>query len=139
LPAATGHERELAVRYERFKPQDGVVAPIRAAIGLPPRASDRIGAHAKPHAELEDAGEQARSRQPHDQALQDTDPGIDLHDPDEPDNRVRGHVAVGIERNRELVAAPPALAEFAYIAGLEADIHSATPIADHDPIAPVCD
>ena len=113
--------------------------PIRSAIGLPPRASDRVGAHAEPHAELEDAGEQARRRQPHDQALQDTEPGIDLHDPDQPDNRVRRHEAVGIERDRELVAASPALAEFADIAGLEAGIHGTAPVADRDPIAPACD
>src|SRR5207245_9554653 len=60
LLAAPGQQRKLAVLYERFKPQDSVVSPIGAAIGLPPRASDRVGAHAEPHAELKDAGEQAR-------------------------------------------------------------------------------
>ena len=60
LLAVSGQQRKLAMLDERFEPQDRVMSPIRAAIGLPPCASDRVGAHAKPHAELEDAGEQAR-------------------------------------------------------------------------------
>ena len=58
LLAVSGQHRQLAMLDERFEPQDGVVPPIRPAIALPPRAADRVGAHAKPHAELKDAGEQ---------------------------------------------------------------------------------
>ena len=60
--------------------QDRVVPPIGPAIGLPPRAADGVGAHAEPHAELEDAGEQARRRQADDESLQDAEPRIRLHD-----------------------------------------------------------
>ena len=60
LLAVSGQHWQLAMLDERFEPQDGVVPPIRTAIGLPPRASNRVGAHAEPHAELKDAGEQAR-------------------------------------------------------------------------------
>ena len=60
LLAVSGQHRQMAMLDERFEPQDGVVPPIRTAIGLPPRASNRVGAHAESHAELKDAGEQAR-------------------------------------------------------------------------------
>ena len=64
---------------------------------------------------------------------------IDLHDTDEPDDRVCGHEAVGIERDRELVTVPPAFAEISDVAGLEAAVHGTLPVADGDPIAPRCD
>ena len=113
--------------------------PIRAAIGLPPRASNRVGAHAEPHAELKDAGEQAGRRQSNDETLKDAKPGIYLHDPNEADDGICGHETVGIERNRKLVAASPVLTKLADIAGLETGIHRAPSIADCDPIAPTCD
>ena len=129
----------MAMLHERFEPQDGVVPPIRAAIGLPPRASNRVGAHAEPHAELKDAGEQAGRRQSDDETLKDAKPGIDLHDPNKADDGICGHETVGIERDRKLVAAPPVLTKLADIAGLETGIHRAPSIADCDPIAPPCD
>ena len=61
------------MRDERREPDDRVVAPIGSAIALPPGAADRVGAHAEPHAELEDAGERAGRRQADDQALQNAE------------------------------------------------------------------
>ena len=52
-------------------------------------------------------------------ALQDAEPGIGLHDPHQTEDGVRRHEAVGIERDGELVAAAPALAKIADIAGLD--------------------
>ena len=70
-------------------PDDRVVAPVGAAIALPPGAAERVGAHAEPHAELEDAGEGAGRRHADDQALQDADARIGLHDAHQPQDRVR--------------------------------------------------
>ena len=67
------------MRHERRKPHDGVVAPVGSAIGLPPGAADGVGAHAEPHAELEDARERAGRRHADHQALQDAEPRIGLH------------------------------------------------------------
>ena len=114
----SGQDRQLAMRDERRKPQDRVVAPIGPAIALPPGAADGVGAHAEPHAELEDAREGAGRRQADDQPLQNAEPRIGLHDADEPQHGVGGHEAVGVERHGELVVAAPALAEVADVAGL---------------------
>ena len=104
------------------EPDDGVVAPIGPAIALPPGAADGVGAHAEPHAELEDAREGAGRGQPDDEALQDAELRVGLHDAHQPQHRIRGHQAVGIEHDREFVLRAPALAEIADVAGLEAGI-----------------
>ena len=99
-----------------------VVAPIGPAIALPPGAADGVGAHAEPHAELEDARERAGRRHADHEALQDAEPRIGLHDAHQPQHRVGGHDAVGVEHDRELVVLAPALAEVADVAGLEAGV-----------------
>src|SRR6476660_9824875 len=60
--AALGQLRDVAMRDERRDADDGVVAPIGPAIGLPPGATDGPRTHAEPHAELEDAREGAGRR-----------------------------------------------------------------------------
>src|SRR5262249_58398509 len=115
---------------------DGVVAPVWPAIALPPGAADGVGAHAKPHAELEDAGKGAGRRHPDDQALHDAETRIDLHDPHELEHEVDGHHAVGIEHGCEVVILAPALAEVADIAGLESDILLAPAVRERDLPAP---
>src|SRR5262249_15067272 len=115
---------------------DGVVAPVRSAIALPPGAADRVGAHAKPHAKLEDAGKGAGRRHPDYQALDDAEPRIDLHDAHELEHEVDGHHAVGVEHDCEVVVLAPALAEVADIASLEPGILRATTVGQRDLPAP---
>src|SRR5262249_50859676 len=117
---------QLTMRDEWVDAHDGVVAPVRPAIALPPGAADGVGAHAKPHAKLEDAGKGAGRRHPDYQALHDAEPRIDLHDAHELEHEVDGHHAVGIEHDCEVVVLTPALAEVADIAGLEPGILRAT-------------
>ena len=74
------------------------------------------------HAELEGAGEEARARHADDEALQDAEPRIGLHDAHEPQDRRAGEQAVGVERDHEFVVLAPALAEVAHVAGLEAGV-----------------
>ena len=47
-----------------------------------------------------------------------------------------GHDAVGVEHDREVMLLAPALAEFADIAGLEAEIVGATAVGQRNPSAP---
>src|ERR1035441_1621583 len=94
------------------------MAPIGAAISLPPGAADGVRAHAEPHTELKEACEGAGRRQSDDQPLQDTEFGVRLHDADEAQDGVRRHEAVGVERHSEFMVAAPALTEIANIAGL---------------------
>ena len=49
---------------------------------------------------------------------------------------VRGHEAVGIERDGEFVAAAPVLAEIADVAGLVARVDRTAPVGDRDAVAP---
>src|ERR1700759_71045 len=51
--------RDMAMFCERRDANDGVVAPIRSAVGLPPGAAYRPRPHAKPHPELEDSRKRA--------------------------------------------------------------------------------
>ncbi len=71
--AAPRQHRQFAVLGERLHANDGVVAPVRTAIALPPRAAERERAHAEPHAELKQTRERARRRQADDQRLQDAE------------------------------------------------------------------
>ena len=124
------------MRDEWLEPHHRVVTPIGPAIALPPRAADGVGAHAEPHAELEDAREGAGRGKPDDQALQNAELGIGLHDADQAEHGVRRHEAVGVERHREFVFAAPSLAEVADVAGLVAGIDVAPPVGDRDAVAP---
>ena len=128
--------RQLAMCDERPKPQHGVVPPIGTAIALPPGVADGVGAHAEPHAELEQARESAGRRQTDNESLQNAEIGVGLHDAHEPQDGVGGHEAVGVEHHGELMLCPPALAEVADVAGLVAGIDIAPPIRDRDPILP---
>src|SRR5262249_50923203 len=51
---ASAEHRQVAIGDEGRQPHDRVVPPIRTAIALPPGAADGVGAHAQPHAKLED-------------------------------------------------------------------------------------
>ena len=130
--------RQLAMRDERRKPQHGVVPPIGTAIALPPGVADGVGAHAEPHAELEQARESAGRGQADDQSLQDAEIGIGLHDAHQPQDGVGGHEAVGVEHHGKFVICPPALAEVADVAGLVAGIDVAPPVGDRHAAAPGC-
>jgi hypothetical protein len=113
-----------------------VVSPIDAAIALPPGAADGVGAHAEPHAELENARERAGRRQADHQALQDADLAVRLHDAHQPQDGGGRHKAVRVERDRKLVAVAPPLAEVAHVAGLEARIVGAPPIGQPQAAVP---
>src|SRR6516165_10441375 len=115
---------------ERGDAHDGVVAPVWSAVALPPGTADGVRAHAKQHAELEDAGKRAGRRHPDDQALHDAEPRIDLHDAHDLEHEVDGHHAVGVEHDCEVVVLAPALAEVADITGLEPDILRATTVGE---------
>src|SRR5262249_49735247 len=133
---AFGERRQLTVPHERRKAHDRVVAPIWSAIALPPGAADGVGAHAQPHAELENAGKGAGRWHSNDQRLQDPKAGSDLHDPLELEDEVRRHEAVGIEQYCEIVMLAPARAEVSDISGFETDIVGATAVCQSDPAAP---
>src|SRR5262249_15863566 len=62
IHSVLGKRRQLAMRGEGRKPNDGVVTPIGSAISLPPGTADRVAAHAQPHTELEDTRKYARRR-----------------------------------------------------------------------------
>src|SRR5262249_21316213 len=128
--------RQLTMRDKWGDAHDRVVAPVRPAIALPPGAADSVGAHAKPHAKLEDAGKGAGRRHPDYQALHDAEPRIDLHDAHELEHEVDGHHAVGVEHDCEVVVLAPALAEVADIASLEPGILRATTVGQRDLPAP---
>src|SRR5262249_44392656 len=104
--------------------------------GLPPCTANGVRAHAEPHSELEDPREQARRRQPDDKSLQDTQPGICLHDTDQAENGISGHEAVGVKCDGKLVTAAPPGAKFTHVAGLVSGIDCPSPVADSDAIAP---
>src|SRR5215218_8553387 len=128
--AAFRQRRNMAMSDKGFEPHRRVVAPIGPAIALPPRAADGVRAHAEPHAELEDARKRAGGRHADHEALQDAEPRVYLHDANEAQNRLGGHETVGIKRDGKLVPAPPALAEIADVAGLEAGVDRTAPIGE---------
>ena len=124
------------MRHERRDAHDGVVAPIGSAIALPPRAADGVGAHAEPHAELEDAGKGAGRRHADDQALQDAEPRIDLHDAHE-----RAGASPVMKLSASSVTAkswssPQRSQKSRDIAGLEAGVDGAAPVGQRDPAVP---
>ena len=135
--AAARQLRDVAMRDERRDADDGVVAPVGAAIALPPGRADGPGAHAEPHAELEEARERAGRGQADDEALQNAELRIGLHDAHQAQDRRRGHEAVGVERDGEFVLAAPALAEVPEVAGLEAGVVGAAAIGHRDAAAPL--
>ena len=110
--------------------------PIGTAVGLPPGAPDGVRAHAEPHAELEQPRKGAGRGQSGHETLQDAEPRIGLHDANEPSDGSCGHQTVRIEHDREVVARPPALAEIADIAGLEAGVVRTATVANGDARTP---
>src|SRR5262245_2109615 len=112
------------------------MAPVRTAVSLPPCAADRVGPHAEPHPELENAGESARRRQTDHKSLQNSESGICLHQTNQTQDRLRSHETVGIERDRELVISAPSLAEIANVAGLVPRIHGAPPVCRPETVFP---
>ena len=128
--------REMAMGHERREPDDRVVTPVRPAVGLPPGAADGVGAHAEPHAELEDARKCAGRRHADDQALQDAELRIGLHDAHEAQHGLGGHQAVGVEHQRVVVLIAPAVAEVTDVAGLEAGVHFTPAVGERDAAAP---
>ena len=124
------------MRHERSKAQGRIVPPVGSAIGLPPGPADRVGAQPQPHAELKHPREGAGRRQADDQALQDAEPRIGLHDANEAQDGVGGDEAIRVQRDRELMLTAPARAEIADVAGLEAGIGRAPAVGDGNAIAP---
>ena len=133
---ALAENRQVAVHHERRDPDDGVVTPVGPAVALPPGAADGVGAHAETHAELEDARKGAGRRHADDQALQDAELRIGLHDAHETQHGIGGHQAVGVQRQGEVMLLAPAVAEVADVAGLEAGIHFAAAIGERNAAAP---
>ncbi|MND59351.1 hypothetical protein D3C80_505490 [compost metagenome] len=85
---------QMAVGSERSRADQGVMAPIWSAIGIPPRRAHGECAHAMAHAELEHPRKPAGRRHADHKRLQDTDLGPRLHRCDKPDDRITGHDAV---------------------------------------------
>src|SRR5262245_11819746 len=125
------------MRNERTEPQHRVVAPIGSAITLPPGAADGVGAHAEPHAELEDAGKRAGRRQTDDESLQYPELGVRFHDPDETKDGFGGHKTIGIKRHREFVFTAPPFAEIADITRLVTGVDGAPPVGHRDAVPPM--
>src|SRR5262249_5128962 len=116
---AFGEYRQLAVPHERRNAHDGVVTPVWAAIALPPGTADGVGAHAQPHAKLEDARKGACRGHADDQRLQDPELRIDLHNAHELEHEVDAHDAVAIDHDHEVVIIAPPRGEVGNIAGFE--------------------
>ena len=104
---------------------------------LPPRAAERVGAHAEPHAELEDARERAGRRHADHEALQDSQLRLDLHDAHHAQDRLGGLERVRVERDGEVVVAAPAGAEIENVAGLEAGVVGAPPVGEFEAALPL--
>ena len=130
--------RQAAMCDERRETQNGVVPPVRPAIALPPGGAQRVGTHAEPHAELEQARESADRRQSDDQSLKDAERRVRLHDAQEPERRLGGHEAVGVEDDREFVADAPSIAEVADIAGFVSRIQRPPPVGHGNRPPPSC-
>ena len=136
LDRAFLQHRQIAVRHERGKANDGIMPPVRSAIALPPGTADRVGAHAEPHAELKDTGKGARGWHTDHQRLQNAQPRIDLHDAHQFEHELHGHDAVGVEHDRKIVVLAPAPAELGDIARLEPGIAGAAAVGEADAAAP---
>ena len=129
---------------ERIDPHERVVSPERAAIGRPPGGAHRVGAHPRPHAELEHAREGRAAGRADDEALENADLRMRLADANETHERFAVHQAVGVEWHHEVVGSAPALAEIADVAGLVARVLGAAAIIQPRRIAtggspPACD
>ena len=112
------------------------MTPVGTAIALPPCASDRVGPHPQPHAELENTGECAGARHRDDQPLEYADSRVRLHDPHQAQNGRGRHEAVGIERQCEIMARAVSLAEILDVARLEPFVGLAPAVSQCDAIAP---
>ena len=107
---------------------DAVMAPERAAVGLPPGRAQGIGAHAVAHPDLEQTRERRRVGQADDELLEDADLGALLDDPRQADDRLARHQAVGVEHEHEVEPMPLRAQEVPDIAGLVAGIVRAAAI-----------
>ncbi len=87
-----------------------------------------------PHSELEGAREGALRRRAGDEALQDAEARMRLHQPHQLDDFGARHQAVGIERQHEVVGLAPPLQKIAHIAGLIAVISLAAAIGGAAPV-----
>ena len=110
--------------------------PIRPAISLPPGGPHGVGAHAQSHAELEHPGKRARRGHADHERLQDADARLDLHHAHEPQQELDRHRTVGIEHDRKLVPAAPALAEIPDVSCFVSDIAGASTILHMDAAMP---
>src|SRR5262245_17140144 len=124
------------MRDERPEPEHRVVTPIGSAISLPPRASDRVGAHAEPHAKLEDSCKSARRRQADNESLQNPQLRICLYDPDQQQGCLGSHKTIGIEGNRKFVLGTPLLAEVPNVAGLKARVGGTSALSHRNAAVP---
>ena len=93
-----GQERQPAVESERFDAHDRVMPPIGTAISKPPGASHGVRAHAMSHSELEKATKGTFGRHSNNEALQNPNFRVGLHDPDKFDDRLTRHQAIRVKR-----------------------------------------
>src|SRR6516165_10689956 len=126
------------MRNERRKTNDRVVAPIRAAVALPPGRADRVRPHAKSHAELEYSCKNADRWHADDQGLKNAKRWVCLRDAHQPQHCLGRHEAVCIHNESEIVALAPAVAEIADVARLESDIFLAPAVSDWNTVFPLC-
>ena len=106
------------------------MSPVGSAIALPPGTAERIRAHSQAHSELKDPCKCARRRQPDNQALQNTQTRVALHDADHAQNRLRGHQAIGIQDQSEIEFVTPARHEILDVSRFESGVVRAASIAD---------
>ena len=95
---AAHQHRQVASLVERLNPHNRVMPPIRPAVGRPPGLPHGVGAHAKPHAKLKDPRKCRMRGRSDDQALENANLRIGLHDADEIDDGLARHQAVGVKR-----------------------------------------
>ena len=126
-----GQVRQAAMVGEGARADDRVVAPVIAVAAHPGAAGPTaMTGPGDARRELLHAREHRVAVDDQRQALDDAGVGIGLHRRGEPDDRLAGHHAVGVEHQHVGVAAAPAGDEVGDIAGLAARVLAPAPIVD---------
>jgi hypothetical protein len=103
-PAQLGQSAEF---YKRGHSQDGVMAPIISSAQMPKTGAGREKGTVQPARELLYPAKEGLPEDEPWRALDNSDRGIVLHDPNEPDDQFSGHDAVGIRHDHVTVSSAP--------------------------------
>ncbi len=122
--------RQAAAFGESACAQDRVVAPEGRLRARPPVETGRRGRTVERGGELLPAGEQSAAADQLGIGLHQAEAGILLDRQREPDHRLAGHQAVGIEHDHRFVAAAEADDPFGDVAGLARRVDRAAAIED---------